>query len=507
MKDSLSVIKENIFKSFRRAALFIFIFVAFYAPISVFLRPVEEREWNLRLFVATAVAVLFALVIYLFPKLNISVDKKIKTMAFVYLVGIIFITISTYSENILLYAFLLLGLLPLSLLHSTTSYIVYQGLILIAYFLTVWRSPTKINGLNKGVVEFDGLALNIRITVLIVTLTGFIVAYYIRKSIISIFKDLADNMSKTSMMAEEQKQTAELLKSSVQNTEKEFVDLASFSQSMMEAAEQISMAADDIAGGAVDQNDSLENAMNALDELGSLIEGITKTIDELSAGASRSEELNTESTRSLSDLNKTIRDSEHLNKSIIDIIETMLREFEQIIDAIKNIDAIAGQTNLLALNASIESARAGEAGRGFAVVADEIRKLAEETSESAQSINEVIADIDSHIKEAQMTLGNINKQSHLTTEIVDDTSSNVKETIEYLQETAKVLMETGEHAQLLIKKKTVTYDSFSAIASVSQEYSATTEELNASVTKLVDDIEHVAENTQVIKNEMEKLTQ
>jgi methyl-accepting chemotaxis protein len=87
---------------------------------------------------------------------------------------------------------------------------------------------------------------------------------------------------------------------------------------------------------------------------------------------------------------ETMRDMRAKVETIAERSLTLGDRSQKIGEILELINELGEQTNLLALNAAIEAARAGEAGRGFAVVASEVRKLAERSIRSTDSIREII---------------------------------------------------------------------------------------------------------------------
>jgi len=140
---------------------------------------------------------------------------------------------------------------------------------------------------------------------------------------------------------------------------------------------------------------------------------------------------------------------------------TTLNQHAQAITQIMNvISDIADQTNLLALNAAIEAARAGEAGRGFAVVADEVRKLAEKTMASTNDVGNAISAIQGSAGQSVAAMDKALAEVEKATELAK---------------------QSGEALQGIVTKVEESADQVSAIATASEQQSATSDEINQSI--------------------------
>lgn len=101
------------------------------------------------------------------------------------------------------------------------------------------------------------------------------------------------------------------------------------------------------------------------------------------------------------------------------------------------IQSITDQTNLLALNAAIEAARAGEHGKGFAVVAEEVRKLAEQSKQSAMKIAGLIESIQVQSNAVLDRHASSAKRVETNTILLEEATSSFRQIVTQLQTSAE----------------------------------------------------------------------
>jgi len=251
-------------------------------------------------------------------------------------------------------------------------------------------------------------------------------------------------------------------------------------------------------------NNVVSDVKKNMSDLNSEIEGISATTEELSASteatAASSQEINAmsneidQAARSIAE--KSSQGADHvveifkraekaktdtksqrsntkrIHKEIGESLEKALEDVK-VVDQIEvlseSIMSITEQTNLLALNAAIEAARAGEAGKGFSVVAVEIRSLAEQSKSAVSRIQSVTTEVTSSVENLA---GDASK-------LLNFVSNEVTHTFDMFDEISDSYINDAGFVDELVT-----------------DFSATSEELLASIDGVLKSMEDISNATQ-----------
>lgn len=317
--------------------------------------------------------------------------------------------------------------------------------------------------------------------------------------------ELGDMMREVRELQHQLKEVVSNIKTSVSVLNREGNELSNMASGTSVTADDIGRAVEGISNGAVSQADDVENASERIDTIGSMIDAIVASADNLDRLSGDMKSNGDEALAIINDLvvsnNDTIEAIEKIGSRVNATNESAAR----ISEAVNLITSIAEETNLLSLNASIEAARAGEQGRGFAVVAGQIQKLAEQSNESAGSIavtiNELIADSGNTVAVMSDVQKIVNKQQEKF-EQTKQQFANVHRGIDRSHEEAEdIKIKTNACG----KEKDGVVEIISSLSSVSEENAASAQQTMVSMEKLNSSINILAGSAANLKSLSEDL--
>ena len=358
---------------------------------------------------------------------------------------------------------------------KTLIFLLLAAALLMAVGLSTYIVRATLRQLGKDPQELGNIARQVAAGDLNLKNEGHPVGVY--ADILVMVDHLRRHIDNAHLESENARKESERARKAMEEAELSGQEAQAKTASLLKAADQLeqvtavlSSASEQLAAqvtlseqGASEQAARVSETATAMEEMNCTVLEVARSAGQASDLSARTRQKADEGAVVVQRVIASITAVQQQSQSLKEDMATLGTHAQSINDIMRVISDIADQTNLLALNAAIEAARAGEAGRGFAVVADEVRKLAEKTMASTADVGNAIKAIqtsaEKNIRQVDTTVGNISASTELATQ-------------------------SGHALQEIVQMVDEAADQVRAIATASEEQSATSEEINRSINQV-----------------------
>ena len=277
-------------------------------------------------------------------------------------------------------------------------------------------------------------------------------------------------------------------------------NLLGISNEMSSVSENIANSIEEVASGTGTQASDMMNITTLLNSFGDEIDLIAQKISNVNESSSS---INTKARESNKGMETLINSIEKVRQAFDDFnirFNSLAINLNKVNEITALINDISDQTNLLALNAAIEAARAGEAGRGFSIVADEIRKLAEKSKESSQSINGLIDTISTENKIIIHSTDLMKSEISNQVTVINAATDSFRGILDAVSDVIPKVKEVNDSILIINKDKNIIIDKIESSSAVAEEVSASSQEIAAASEQLNASAEEVSAEAHILNS-------
>jgi methyl-accepting chemotaxis protein len=301
-------------------------------------------------------------------------------------------------------------------------------------------------------------------------------------------------------MLETLQQSLNEVQLSATNVEDNAANLSANIQQSGATTEHVVSAVQEIASGS-------EETKRSLEQNNALLSDVTTKVHDIQNELGNIEEIATQSLSAAKDgavtVGENVQQMEKIKAAINEsneVIESLSARVGEVDNILQVVNSISGQTNLLALNAAIEAARAGEHGKGFAVVADEVRNLAEQSLQSTNSIDQILANIK---QDTAKTVENMTIVLEETARGIASTQSSAdkfKDIYEKSASVAPLVSQMVATVELMNVNLNTFVQNADAILQIAVSNAANTEEVSASAEQQMNATAYMQQSAEALSN-------